>query len=98
MDSGGCICDRSIRLSLVAVLVVPNEMLTPRPLSRIARHLNWFPVPRVVRVAVAIVGTQARAHFDAVLGSDRQVTLVEQTVEISPQEKSIGHLVGPSFP
>ena len=69
--------------------VVPTEELRRRSMLGGAWRVHDASVQRVVAPAVLEVVAQPRADFEAESGSDRHVALVEEAVQVGPEQQTV---------
>ena len=73
-------------------LEMPSQLDGIRSLTCTRRQRDAAAVKGVVRTTIGEVLSQPTAHYEPVIRIDTDVTLVEQPMEITPQEKTIRHI------
>ena len=75
------------------LVVVALEVLPARAVLRPARQPEFRPLELVVRLPVVELVLEVGAHAEAVVRGDRDVSAVEEPVEVGAEEEPVGDLV-----
>ena len=71
------------------MLVVPAQVVRARRVLGRGGQGHAGTVQGVVAVAVVVIEFQPRTHFDSVLWRDGDVALIEQSVQVGPEENPV---------
>ena len=80
-----------------SALHVPRKFVPAWKMRRVSGKLDGPPGERIVRAAVLEILAQLLADDKSVIGVDADIAAIEQSMDIAPQQESVGHVVGAVF-
>jgi hypothetical protein len=84
----------AVWLTQIDILVVPADELRARSVPLSGRQAEGGAVEGAIAPPVTVVFPDAPAHLEVVVGRHRQVALVEEPVQVRPEQDPVADVVG----